>query len=109
MACRAGRRESEPWELSASRPPTGEARAQNGTAPAPAAGGSPAGREFIEKHVKPMSEDLEKKRALFMDDASFISEARSRTTACRNAVSDVTMSAQHTLEGQHLAGRFSCC
>ena len=67
--------------------------------PPPAASGSPAGREFIEKHVKPMSEDLEKKRALFMDDASFISEARSGPTACRDAVSDVTMSAQHTVGG----------
>ena len=105
----AGRRESEPWELSASRPPTGEARVQNGVAPAPAASGSPAGREFIDKHVKPMSEDLEKKRVLFMDDASFISEARSRNTACRNAVSDVTISAQHNFDGQHPAGCFSCC
>ena len=103
LVCRAGRRESEPWELSASRPPTGEARVQNGVAPAPAVSGSPAGREFIEKHVKPMSEDLEKKRALFMDDASFISEARSRTSAYRNAVSDVTISAPHTSAGQHLA------
>ena len=39
--------------------------------------GSGAGREFIDKHIKPMSEDLEKKRALFMDDASFISEVSS--------------------------------
>ena len=41
---------------------------------APANSPSPTGRDFVDKHIKPMSEDLEKKRALFMDDASFISE-----------------------------------
>jgi hypothetical protein len=71
----AGRRE-EPWELSASRPATGEPRAPNGVAPG-SGPGSGAGREFVDKHIKPMSEDLEKKRALFMDDASFISEVSS--------------------------------
>lgn len=69
----AGRRE-EPWELSASRPPAGEAHAPNGAAPVGSP--SPTGRDFIDKHIKPMTEDLEKKRTLFMDDASFISEVR---------------------------------
>lgn len=67
----AGRRD-EPWELSASRPATGDAHMPNGAAPAASASGP--GKEFIDKHIKPMSEDLEKKRTLFMDDASFISE-----------------------------------
>ena len=48
----------------------------NGAAPG-SGSGSGAGREFIDKHITPMSEDLEKKRALFMDDASFISEVSS--------------------------------
>ena len=109
LVCCAGRRESEPWELSASRPPTARRASRMVWRLRRRPVGAPAGREFIEKHVKPMSEDLEKKRALFMDDASFISEARPRTPVCVNAVSEVSMSAQCAFGAQHLAGCFSCC
>jgi hypothetical protein len=79
----AGRRE-EPWELSASRPAAGEPHTANGPTPV-----SSAGKEFIDKHIKPMSEDLEKKRALFMDDASFISEVGSLESFSLGSLSDM--------------------
>lgn len=58
-----GRRE-EPWALPAARPETGEA--------APSANGAVA----VQTYVRPLAEELERKRALFMDDASFITEVR---------------------------------
>jgi myosin-5 len=68
-ALRTGRRE-EPWALPASRPDTGEPAAAGAT------NSAAAGAVAVQTYVRPLAEELERKRALFMDDASFITEVR---------------------------------
>lgn len=67
----AGRRD-DGWALPASRPGTADG---GGLGPATngAAGGNSAA---VAQYVRPLAEELERKRALFMDDASFITEVR---------------------------------
>ena len=71
-ACFAGRRD-DGWALPASRPGTAEG---GSGAPGPAANGG--GNPAVATYVRPLAEELERKRALFMDDASFITEVRKR-------------------------------